>query len=107
MVNGQKFSVTGKLGDMRKAVEWTVYPQAKDGSDESRIILQSHARIVAIDTAKGKGLLSKACPSGAYFVHLHPAAGAKVVDVPADMIEAAKAAQPKSGDEIGPGVRVL
>lgn len=101
-------TITAKLGKMRKAVRWTVYPAQKD----SRIILQSSAYIAAFAGPQnaippGKALLSKRQPGGAYFVHLSPMCGAELVDLPADVLEAALAAQPQSGDEIGPGVFVL
>ena len=93
--------ITAKLGSMRKSVDWTVYPPQKDG----RIVIQSDKRIALFhNDGTNKGLLSKSCPSGAYFVHLSPACGATVVDIPQDVIDAALAAQPQSGDHIGHGV---
>ena len=98
--------VVAKLGNMKKAVEWTVYPKATDGSDEDRVIIQSHARIAAIKTSTGKALLSKACPNGAYFCHLHPAAGATVVDVDPVLLALVVTQIPQPGQEIGPGLVV-
>ena len=89
--------ITAKLGNMRKAVEWTVYPPQRDG----RIVIQSDSRIAMFhNDGSGKCLLSKHRSGGAYFLHLSPACGATVVPVPQDVIDAALAAQPKSGDVI-------
>ena len=101
--------IHGKLGNMRKVVDWVVYPGEKDG----RITIQSDKRIATFSVSpegsipQGKVLLSKSQPSGAYFVHLSPMCGAKLYDLPDEIRDAAIAAQPKSGDEIGPGGRVL
>jgi hypothetical protein len=95
--------INAKLGTMRKSVQWSVYPQKKDG----RIVIQSNKRIAVFhDDGSNKGLLSKSCPSGAYFLHLSKACGATDVDIPQDVIDAALEAQPVSGDKIGPGVFV-
>lgn len=94
--------VTAKLGNMRKAVEWIVYP-ATDG-DEGLLKIQSDSRICRFDPKTGKGLLSRHCASGAYGVHLSPKLGATFIDVPADVIAATLEARPKVGDKIGGGV---
>lgn len=100
-------SITAKLGTMRKTVEWTVYPASKtSGKDAELTVIQSDHRICAFNPVTGEGWLSKACANGAYFIHLNPALGATVVTVPPEVREAALAATPKSGDEIGPGVYV-
>ena len=96
--------ITAKLGNMRKAADWVVYPASRTG--ESEIVIQSDTRIASFDPATGKGLLSKAKPNGAYFMHLSKFMGATEIEVPADVIAAVQAAQPKSGDQIGPGVYV-
>jgi hypothetical protein len=96
--------INAKLGKMRKAVDWIVYPAKKDG----RIVIQADHRIAVFhNDGSNKGLLSKYCPTGAYFVHLSPACGATVVDIPQDVVDAALAAQPQSGDVIGAGVYAL
>ena len=97
--------ITAKLGTMRKAVEWVVYPPQND----SRIIIQSSTYIAAFAgpqnaIPQGKCLLSKRQSGGAYFVHLSPMCGASFVDLPDEVLAAALAAQPKSGDQVGPGV---
>lgn len=94
-------NVNAKLGKMRRAVDWTVYPQKKDG----RIIIQSE-HYIACFKEDGKGLLSKRQPGGAYFVHLSPMCGAQPVEIPPEVIEQAKKAQAmyKKLDDGGDGV---
>lgn len=96
-----------KLGNMRKVVDWVVYPVRNDG----RVVIQSDSRIAAFggpsgSIPMGKALLSKRQPGGAYFLHLSPACGATLVDLPLEVVNAAMAAMPQSGDKIGPGVFV-
>lgn len=95
-------TIVAKLGNMRKAVEWVVYPK---GSDSNDVVIQSDSRIASFDPTTGKGLLSKGV-KGAAFLHLLPALGATPVQVPPEVIQAATGAVPKSGDEIGPGIYV-
>ena len=95
--------INTKLGNMRKVVEWTVYPAKKDG----RITIQSSKRIAMFaNDGSNKGYLSKNVSSGAYFLHLSPLCGATVVDIPQDVIDAALAVQPQKGDHIAHGVFV-
>jgi len=97
--------ITAKLGNMRKAAEWTVYPVSRNGTDET-ITIQSDHRIAQFYKSTGNGLISVHKTNGAYFLHLSQMLGAKRITVPADVIAAASAAQPKSGDSIGPGVTI-
>ncbi len=46
--------IIGKLGKMRKEVDWVVYP-----IKSSRIIVQSDSRIAEFDPQTGNGRLSK------------------------------------------------
>ncbi len=91
-----------KLGPMRKAKDWVVYPR-KTG--ESKLVLQCDDRIALIDPDTKKGLLSKSCNYPG-FAMLSTALGAKVIEVADEVVAQALAAQPRSGDEIGPGVYV-
>ena len=95
-----------KLGNMRKEVEWVVYPLPKDEPDSKLVSIQSDHRYCVFDKETGKGLLSKHCGSGAYSIHAHPSLGATPITVPKDIIEKALAARPKSGDQIGPGIYI-
>lgn len=47
--------IIAKLGKMRKAVDWVVYPA---GTAENVIIIQSDKRIAFFDATTGKGRLS-------------------------------------------------
>jgi len=89
---------------MRKAVEWTVYPASTDATD--RVIMQSDHRIAEFSPVTGAGRLSAHKSNGAYFLHLNTMLGATPITVPPEVIAAALAARPTSGDEIGPGVFV-
>lgn len=68
--------VTGKLGNMRKAAEWTVYG-AKEGATKRTI--QCKGRIAEIDLETGKAMLSSG-KKGNGFVALSPFLGATEVD---------------------------
>lgn len=94
--------ITAKLGNMRKAVDWVVYPASK--TSDGTLVIQSDTRIAQFDPITGKGWLSAAKPNGAYFLHLNRFMGATEITVPADVIEAAVAAQPQPGDTIANGV---
>lgn len=98
--------VTAKLGTMRKAADWIVYPAERAMDGKTVTVIQSDTRIAAFDPATGDGMLSKARKNGAYFMHLSPFMSATPITVPADVIAAVLDARPKSGDEIGPGVYV-
>lgn len=97
--------VPAKLGNMRKAENFIVYPESKT-RETGRLLVQSDHRIADIDPATGEGVLSVYRKNGAYFIHLNPILGAMPITVPLDVVAAFQAAQPNSGDEIGPGVRV-
>lgn len=101
-------TITAKLGNMRKAVEWVVYPAGRivTSNPNGSITIQSDHRIASFDPKTGRGYLSAHKGAGAYFMHLQPFLGATEVLVPRDVIVAALAAQPQSGDEIGPGVTI-
>lgn len=80
--------ITGKLGNMRKAVEWTVYPR-QDASDEDWII-QSERRIAKVN-ADGEAVVSNGKGGHQGFHKLIPALGAISCQCPADMLKQLKA----------------
>jgi hypothetical protein len=89
--------IMAKLGKMRRAAEFCVYPAQKDG----RITIQSDKRIAVFrNDGNNRGMLSKHCSDGAYFIHLSPMCGATEVDIPQEVIDAAIDAMPQSGDVI-------
>lgn len=97
----KKNTIKARLGDMRKWVEFFVYPPS---TNNDTILIQSDHRICKITIATRKGMLSIHRVNGAYFQDLQPFLGAKEVDVSQEIIDAALATQPKSGDKIGGGV---
>lgn len=86
--------VTAKLGNMRKAQEFVVYPPREDG----KIMVQSNKSIGLFDPDTGKGILNI---KGSYTPYLHPATGAKPYDFPQEFIDECKKKQPQKGDTIG------
>lgn len=93
--------VTAKLGNMRKAVEFVVCPVSNAGG---MIYIQSDKRICKFDPATGAGVLSASHNYPVFITLSLPSA--MPVTVPPDVIAACVANIPKSGDEIGSGVRV-
>lgn len=91
-----------KLGSMRKAQDFIVYPASRD--EGSKVLIQSDKRIAQIDIETGEGVLSNGKAGHPGFIELMEIRGAKPIKVGAEVIDAIKAARPKSGDMIGPGV---
>jgi hypothetical protein len=94
--------LTIKLGSMRKAKDWVVYPRE---TGESKLVLQCDDRIALIDPDTRKGVLSKSCRNPG-FMMLSTALGATPIEVPDEVVAQALTLQPRGGDEIGPGVYV-
>jgi hypothetical protein len=102
-------SITARLGTMRRAVEWTVYPPRRivgTADFATTQLIQSSSRICEFDAATGQGRLSAHRANGAYGIHLSPLLGATTITVPPEVIADVLAAQPRSGDRIGPGVYI-
>lgn len=91
---GKKREVVGKLGGMRKDVEWTCYPRVED-----TVTIQSDKRIAKVCLPDGKAALAN---KGCYFVSFAQH-GYTVVDVPADMLATIKEL---TKDDTGGPVRV-
>lgn len=92
--------ITCKLGNMRRPVEWIIYP-AQENSD--KIVIQSDHRIAQIDPTTGKGVLSAHRANGAYFLHLTKFLGATEIDVPREIIDQLVTDQPQKGDVLMSG----
>ena len=90
-----------KLGNMRKAVGWVVYPPSR--TSDGTLLIQSDHRICQFNPETRKGMLSKHQANYATFLHLSKMMGATEVEVPQEVVDMAKAAQPQSGDLIGKG----
>lgn len=88
-------SVMGKLGTMRKAADWTIYPVKADAPNKR--IIQCDKRIAEVNLETGKAMLSDGKGGHQGFIKLSPALGAVEVDVPADMLEALKGKPVESG----------
>lgn len=91
--------IIAKLGKMRKAVDWVVYPA---GTAENVIIIQSDKRIAFFDATTGKGRLSPSC-SYPYFPLVN-ATGSEAIEVSPEFIQECRNAQARKGDTIGGGV---
>ncbi len=94
--------VNGKLGTMRKEVEWVLCPQ--DEGTLEQVIIQSDARIAKVDLPSGKAILSDGKGGHPGFHKLSPLAGAKQVEVPAEMLAKLRelCSMNKMGQGIGP-----
>lgn len=88
-----------KLGNMRKEKDWVTYPRDK----RPEVVIQCDDRIAVFNPENGKGLLSKSTRNPG-FLYLNPALGATPVQIPEEIIKLALAAEPKPGQQIGPGV---
>jgi len=98
-------TVHGKLGNMRKAVDWTVYPASYNASKSKAegaqmLFIQSNKRACAINVKTGEGMLSNGRGHPGFHSTM-PALGAKEIDVPREFIDECLSAEPKSGDTIG------
>lgn len=91
--------VTAKIGNMRKAQDFVVYPS--QGDEFLRV--QSSTTYAKINSETGVGVFANV-PGGAYGHHLITRGVA--IQVPADILAQFKAAIPQKGDMIGKGVFV-
>jgi hypothetical protein len=74
-------SVVCKLGNMRKAQEWVLYPWK-----EGPLIIQCDGRIASINLDTGKATLSDGKGGHQGFIKLGLDFGAKIVDVPQNVM---------------------
>ena len=90
-----------KIGNMRKVVDWVVYPKSRTkNQDDPTLFVQSDKRALSINLKTKKGMLSNG--KGHPGFHSTTAfCGAKEVDVPDEIIKLCTEAQPQSGDTIG------
>lgn len=92
--------VFGKLGNMRKPVEWTVYPSRKQG--ERVVIIQSDKRIAAVNLDTGDTVLSDGKGGHPGFLKLSTLLGATKCMCPSELMEQLQ----QLPEQVGP-VRVL
>jgi len=91
-----------KLGNMRKAQDFIVYPESRDDGD--KVLIQSDKRIAQIDTTTGEGLLSTGKGGHQGFMMLNSMSNPIKIKVDQATIDLITGAKPKSGDAIGAGV---
>jgi len=89
-------NVTGKMGNMRKAQEWVIYPLMPNGNPNERTI-QCDKRIAKVNLETGKVILSTGKNGHNGFAHLSPMLGAVEVDCPQDLIDQIKEFTPQVG----------
>jgi len=97
-----------KIGNMRTAVPWVVYPHTYSSSHfpYNTMFLQGDKRALTIDLTTKKGMLSngKAYPG---FATTQPSLGGTEVDVSDEIIALCTESQSKSGNEfVGACVRI-
>jgi hypothetical protein len=78
-------SVVGKMGNMKKSVDWIVCPVSN--AEEQMVYIQSDKRIARINMTTGKAMLSSGRGGHPGFHALHPMLGAVEVDVPAEIMD--------------------
>ena len=79
-------SVSGKIGNMRKSVEWTICPTS-NGKPNERIIQSGGVRIARVNLETKKVMLSSGKGGHQGFANLSPTTGAKEYDCPTDILE--------------------
>ena len=81
--------ITCKLGNMRRAAQFLLYPRK---SEADTVTIQSDSRIAQVNLTTGKTWLSsgKGGRYGNTFLHLSPVLGAVEVDCPTDVLEELK-----------------
>lgn len=97
--------VTGALGNMRKPVEWVIYPDRKpDGSRRGGrvVLIQSDNRIAAVDLDTGDAVLSDGKGGHPSFQRLSTLLGATKCICPSELLEQLR----QQPEQVGP-VRIL
>lgn len=97
--------VTLKIGNMRKAQDFVVYPDKGGGE----ITIQSNDCIAKVNAETGETFWARN-KGGAYPHHLFTRfrgnLGSGTITLTADELQSVKDAQAQKGDQIGPGVFV-
>jgi hypothetical protein len=76
-----------KLGSMRKARDWTLYPQSEADKTNNCIIIQCNNRIARVNLDTKRALLSDGKGGHQGFIKLSPLMGATAEVVPDAVIE--------------------
>jgi hypothetical protein len=98
-------NITVKLGNMRKAQEFTVCPVSNQ--EPHLVTIQSDKRIAKIDLNTGKAMLSDGKGGHQGFMKLLPFMGATEVDVPGDVVERLKQLSQNVKDQQQPDGSVI
>lgn len=77
-------SVNWKLGNMRKAADWTIYP--RKSADEPEVTIQCEKRIAQVNLDTKEGILSSGKGGHPGFHTLHPALGATKIVLTDDQV---------------------
>lgn len=85
----------GKLGSMRKEVDWILYLRDSSAMEGKYVIIQSDKRIAKVFLETGKAILSDGKGGHQGFLKLQKGNGNVVVQVPEKLIEDLKALLPK------------
>ena len=91
-------TITARLGNMRKAAHWVIYPEGYNPG--GYFVIQSSTRMARINSKTGACLLSKHCPNGAYQKHLQIEAGATWIQISSDLMDEIISKQPKPGEAL-------
>lgn len=89
------------MGNMKKAVEWTVCPVSTNASHE--VTIQSDKRIAKVNKLTGKTILSTGKGGHNGFAHLSKMLGAVEIDTPqwvTDQLAALEASEPLPTGEV-------
>ena len=93
-------TITGKMGNMRKVVDWVVCPVSNTEKHERTI--QADKRIARVNMETGKAVLSDGKGGHQGFHKLLPFAGAKEVDCPQDILDQLRNLDEDHGVQSGP-----
>ena len=92
-------SITLKLGKMRKAQDFTIYPDFTNVENNTEYQIQSDTYIARINKKTGEGVLAGPHSGGAYSHHLSAFNPKRqTVKLTAEQLEEIAGKQPKSGD---------
>lgn len=81
-------NITAKLGNMKKAQEFVIYPVSNTAPHE--VTIQSDKRIARVNLNTSKAMLSSGKGGHQGFMQLSPALGAVEVDVTPELVEQLK-----------------
>lgn len=92
-------NITGKLGNMRKAVEWTVY--SADNAEDIFRTIQCDKRIAKVNLETKKVVLSDGKGGHQGFFKLNKIMGAIEYDCPQEIIDQLKNLDDDHGKQVG------